>query len=524
MTETSIKHELSKYIEEKHKGTCRKITPKEIINIVCKDSIIKIKQILPIELQMSFPIMIHCFINDIRDIPKCFCGEILPFNNSDFRFAKYCCNKCRFENAEETVKIRQETNLEKYGKTNYLATSEGKKKIEETSMLKYGVKNHTQSQQYKDKVSGRIVPKISVERTRLILLKQSYETFKIKYTNCVPLFTMEEYEGVRGYRKYSWHCNTCDKDFISSIHNGCSPICSHCKPIGSLHELVCKKFLDDLNISYNFNDRKVLDSGKEIDLFIPHKNFGIELCGLYWHSTAGPYYAKMNHVTKLEECEELGIKLFTVYDDEMYDLNKRRIVFNKIKNVLGLTKRKIYARKCQIIELAPNTCTKFLEKYHIQGTIGASYRYGLTYKNKLVAVMTFNKGRTATGHTAKDNEWELGRYCSIFNFSIVGGASKLVTHFIRTINPEVVYSYADRRWSNGGVYEKLGFSFIKNSAPNYWYTRGFKTREHRVKYRKHSLRDFPSYDENLSEHEIMLKEGFYRTWDCGSKLYTWKKQ
>ena len=524
MTEDDIKHTLSEYIQTNYNGCCRKITPKEVVEVVCKDSLLKIKQTLPIDLQISFPIMIYCFLNNITITPICTCGKLLKFNNSDFRFAKYCSDNCRFLNSEETLKIRQNTNLKKYGKTNYLATEEGRLKVEQTSLKKYGVTNHTKSQQYKDKVRGRIVPREYVEKCRSTLLKRFFTTIRNKYDNCSPLFTIDEYVGVKGYKKYPWHCKTCDKDFISSIHNGCSPICSHCKPIGSMHEILCKKYLETLGIQYNFNDRDVLPSGKEIDLFVTDKKFGIELCGLYWHSTAGPYYAKANHVTKLEECEENGIKLFTVYDDEMYDLNKRRIVFNKIKSSLGLIKRKIYARKCKIIELNPSTCSKFLDKYHIQGSIGSTYKYGLVYKDNVVAIMTFNKGRTATGHTAKDGEWELGRYCTIFNFSIVGGAGKLLNHFIRIVSPNTIYSYADRRWSRGDLYEKLGFEFVKNTSPNYWYTKGFKTREHRVKYRKHTLAHFESYDPELSEHEIMEREKYFRTWDCGSKLYTWKQK
>jgi hypothetical protein len=212
-----------------------------------------------------------------------------------------------------------------------------------------------------------------------------------------------------------------------------------------------------------------------------------------------------------------------VYDDEMYNPIKKRIVFNKIKNTIINTKRKIYARKCNIVELSPEVCNKFMDKYHIQGAIGSTYKYGLLYRGRLVAVMTFNKGRTATGHTAKEDEWELGRYCTIFNFSIIGGASKLLAHFIKNVNPIKIYSYADRRWSRGDMYEKIGFTFIKNTDPNYWYTKTFKTREHRVKYQKHKLVDFLSYDKNLTESEIMEREKYFKTWDCGSKLYEWTK-
>jgi hypothetical protein len=136
--------------------------------------------------------------------------------------------------------------------------------------------------------------------------------------------------------------------------------------------------------------------------------------------------------------------------------------------------------------------------------------------------MTFNKERIATGNTSKEGRWELGRYCTLFNFSIVGGASRLLKHFINDHKPHSIVSYADRRWSNGNLYDTLGFTFIKNTIPNYWYTKTFKTREHRMHYQKHKLKNLMSYDASLTEEEIMKREKYFRIWDCGSKVYELK--
>ena len=104
--------------------------------------------------------------------------------------------------------------------------------------------------------------------------------------------------------------------------------------------------------------------------------------------------------------------------------------------------------------------------------------------------------------------------------NVIGGASKLLKHFINHYNPNQIVSYADRRWSNGKVYDSMGFSFIKNTDPNYWYTNTYQTREHRFKFRKNVLSDkLENYDKNLTESENMSKHGYSKIWDAGSKKY-----
>ena len=69
----------------------------------------------------------------------------------------------------------------------------------------------------------------------------------------------------------------------------------------------------------------------------------------------------------------------------------------------------------------------------------------------------------------------------------------------------------------GNMYEKLGFKFIHDSKPNYWYIDRLN-RLHRYNFRKDVLiRE--GFDKDKSEHEIMLERGIYRIYDCGNKKY-----
>ena len=134
--------------------------------------------------------------------------------------------------------------------------------------------------------------------------------------------------------------------------------------------------------------------------------------------------------------------------------------------------------------------------------------------------MSFSKSRFN-----KNIEWELLRFCTKINTQVIGAASKLLSYFIKNFNPNSIISYANRRWSNGKLYEKLNFKYIGATKPNYFY---FIPNENilysRVKFQKHKLKDIlPVYDYSLSETINMYNNGYRKIYDCGNLKYIWKK-
>ena len=102
--------------------------------------------------------------------------------------------------------------------------------------------------------------------------------------------------------------------------------------------------------------------------------------------------------------------------------------------------------------------------------------------------------------------------CAINN-NVIGGASKLLNYFIKTYQPTKIISYADRSWSEGHLYYKLGFSRIAETNPDYKYiVNGVK--ENKIKYKKSKL-IFIKGSEFLTEKQIMKNLGHYRIYDCG---------
>ena len=177
----------------------------------------------------------------------------------------------------------------------------------------------------------------------------------------------------------------------------------------------------------------------------------------------------------------------------------------------------IFGRKCFVKEVSSKNSREFLELNHIQGNVNSSIKLGLYYDDELVSLMTFGGLRKSMGSNHKEGVYELLRFCNKLNSSVIGGADKLLKHFIKTHNPKEIISYADRRWSQGDLYEKLGFSKSNISKPNYFYINNTK-RENRFTYRKDVLVK-QGYSNDKTEHEIMLERGIYRVYDCGNLKY-----
>ena len=81
----------------------------------------------------------------------------------------------------------------------------------------------------------------------------------------------------------------------------------------------------------------------------------------------------------------------------------------------------------------------------------------------------------------------------------------------------MILSYADKRWSNGNLYKKLGFIEVKSTSPNYFYVVN-KKRKNRFEFRKDVLvKD--GFDSSKTEFQIMEDRGIPRIYDVGNFLF-----
>ncbi len=518
----------------------------------------------------SIPEKIYHIMNDLYEpINFCIhCKNKTKFVNYTKGYSRFCSTKCSSNNVLVKNKVKQtnkkkygiehsfqsdiikkkikQTNKEKYGFENPFQSEIIKKKIKQTNKEKYNVEYPIQSDVIKKKIKKTNKEKYNVEypmqsdviKNKAILsIKKSYmdgkRTLKVEET-CLKKYGVKnisqkhllEKKILNKVNSILWlknqnnelkkSCRQISKELeindtsVAYFMNKYNIKINNCK--NSHYE---KEIIDFLNIeNIEINNRSIIPP-YELDIYIPDYKLAIEFNGLYWHSNKDKNY----HLNKTQMCLEKGIQLFHMFENEWIDSTKRDIWKSIINNKLGRN-NKIFARKCEIKEIDNNLAREFLDNNHLQGFTNSSIKLGLFYDNELMSLMTFGKTRFSRKY-----EWEMIRFCNKKFFTVIGGASKLYRYFVNNYKPSSIISYADRRYSNGGLYKKLGFEFSHYSKPNYWY---FKlpdiTLLNRLKFQKYKLKNLiENFNENKSELENMINNGYKRIFDCGNIIYTKKR-
>ena len=156
----------------------------------------------------------------------------------------------------------------------------------------------------------------------------------------------------------------------------------------------------------------------------------------------------------------------------------------------------IYARNCEIRRIDKPTAAEFLDRTHAYGDATCKYRYGMVLKRStghiaregrcdipagtLIAVGTFSNARKWIKNGKEIRSYEWTRFASLPGLRISGGMGKILNAFIEEVQPDDIMSYADLEWSEGTVYEQLGFTLEGKKDPvlfgidSEWNRRPFK--------------------------------------------------
>jgi hypothetical protein len=276
----------------------------------------------------------------------------------------------------------------------------------------------------------------------------------------------------------------------------------------------CRTFLDE----NSQKTRKILSGSKELDVFIPKYNLGIEHNGLYWHCSIHPYMLKEKHKDKFDECLKQGIQLITIWDHEFH--SKKDILFSIIKAKCGIFERKIPGRKCSISELSSKEAKLFYDENHIQGSSGSAqmkWNIALLFENDIVGMMSFGS------HHRGGNDLVLSRCCFKKNTTIIGGSKKMFYFFVKKYSPEKIITWSDNRYSLGLMYPSLGFDKDKEFGPDYFYY-NINSNEIIPKQSCQKKHLISKGGVGKTENEMALSLNYYRVYDCGKIRWTWKNQ
>lgn len=418
-------------------------------------------------------------------------------------------HKNMLKNGSRLNDIGRKSLFEKYGVDNPGQIPGHADRCKQTSINKLGVDHYTKTKEFQDALDVKRTQRWSsfVPNTiRFISLNSASYNKQHLYDNPNKVIAYE-----------CMICGRMDSSPTETIKwriQNTGTCCTICSGVGtgSLAQNEINNFIISLGINTILNDRVILD-GEEIDILVPEKNIGFEYDGLFWHNELRK--PKDYHINKTIKASNKGIRLIHIFEDEW--IHSPEIVKSRIKYLLNVITSKIPARKCKIQEVGVDTEKEFLSNNHLQGYARSKVKLGLYYDGILVSLMTFSSLSRSKGYKKIEGSWELLRFCNVRDTTVVGGANRLFTHFIRTYNPKKILSFADKRWSVGELYHTLNFEYTGDTNINYWYVDGSEgKRLHRFGMRKNS-----TDDQTLTEYENRLNQGFVRIWDCGSARFIW---
>ena len=433
------------------------------------------------------------------------------------------------ENPSQSKEIQskvKQTNLEKYGHECIGSVPDIQRKIKETNLERYGFEHSSSSPQVKAKLKYTIREKYGVENWGF-----NSEDFKKKAkVSCMKKYGTE-YSSQKHLSPETLKILSSKENLSRFIQNQELKTTPHLASllnfsisgfIKYLHKYDLWDLVDHYTSSYEVELQELFPSMSktksvicpyEIDLYSEEHKFGIEFNGSYWHSEkniSDQYY----HQKKSLLAESKGIFLYHIFEYEWNNEIQQKKIISQVKNILGLNENKIYARKCELKEVQAKEAKVFLNENHLQNSCTARINLGLYYQNELVSLMTFGKSRFD-----KKYEYELLRFCNKMNTSVIGGASKLFKYFIREYKPNSILSYSHIDKGTGELYQKLGFSQIRITGPDYVWCKGYQVLS-RYQCQKYKL--LKQGFEGNSEKEIMENRGFIRIFGCGNKVWAWK--
>ena len=303
-----------------------------------------------------------------------------------------------------------------------------------------------------------------------------------------------------------------------------------------------------VSVQVKYDDRTTIKPF-ELDIFIPELSLAVEFCGLYWHSEdkllssfisneksalirrkteaaiieqqikekMGEFYqkSKLKHWEKYQKCKELGIELITIFEDE-WVYNKEKVI-DYLKSKMDSKITNIHGRKTVVKLIKNEEGVEFVNKCHLQGSGNNKVYFGLFYKNELIGCMA-----GGDHHRGTEDYLILSRLCFKSGIKVMGGTSKLfksLKEFAKIGGYKGIKTWSDNRWGSGKVYERIGFTLLKDDKPDYSYVTDCAKSIRQSKQSNTKEKLLKKGAIGATESEMARSLGYSRIWDCGKK--TW---
>ena len=217
---------------------------------------------------LHFGTRLYWLMNEFQEFPRCqVCGRQLDFKDvkMSHNWPTTCCNKCRVDYVAKLTELRH--------------------------------RNH---------MYDRMLAQDEIEplytRDFYIQVGPNYSNFNVKCKKC-------------GY-KFSSPIN---RNFWARSKSNNMFRCPYCHPSTKYRSMVEKKVFKFVKEDLGYIDAMYSYHGVippyEVDIYVPSKKTAIEFNGILWHSLENDITMDY-HLYKTKRCEDAGIKLIHIWEDE----------------------------------------------------------------------------------------------------------------------------------------------------------------------------------------------------------------
>lgn len=395
------------------------------------------------------------------------------------------------------------TCMQRYGKEFVTQTEQFKQVSKQSSNLRYNVDYPMQAKNVQEKYKNSMLAKYGVsnpmklEEVKDKLQKTNESKYGYPCTFSNPVVRKQISESIESKYGVPWYCMS--QECISKNRNG------------SNRNREIQDKLNKLGIDW---EAEFCIENRLFDFYLPKYSILLEIDPSYTHSTIkthwGTCISASYHEDKSNLAAKHGYRCMHIFDWDDEDKILCSLIVDKT----------LAARKCEIHTLSNEVVQPFLNTNHYQSSCrGQIVKLGLYYDEQLVEVMSFGKPRYN-----KNYEWELLRLCTKTHYKVIGGASKLFEYFIKLQNPSSIISYCNCSKFNGDVYYKLGMSLKSKTSPSKTWSKGkSKITDNLLRQRGYDQLFNTHYGKGSSNDELMLEHGWLPVFDCGQKVFEWRR-
>ncbi|RZK56149.1 MAG: hypothetical protein EOO87_06150 [Pedobacter sp.] len=243
---------------------------------------------------------------------------------------------------------------------------------------------------------------------------------------------------------------------------------------------------------------------------IETENLALNLISLNQNHTPKDYIALQ------ERYQQSNKQLVHLWEDIWH--NRRNQVLSRFRSFSELNDR-FHGRKAKVREVSISEAKDFLGENHLQGYINAKIHYGLFNGNDIIAVASFSMARPMKSKGEDYKSAELVRFATKAGVTVVGGLSKLIKHYLKLNPVNDLMTYADRDWSLGKGYDKMGFKLTETVKPMFFYSNMQTGIRYLVnKIPQETLCEFEQ-QKTLTLHEFLIENGYQEVFNTGNLKY-----